>query len=210
MEADSVVVDSAEEAFAEEDSVGEALEEEAAPSGESTGESTGVESEEEADRPPRQTLLTVCEKGYGKRTDLSEYRVQGRNGSGIINIRTTERNGKVVGLKGVEDGDEIVLVTSRGLVMRMAVNGISIIGRATQGVRLIRLREGDRLVSVDRIIVEKEEEKGEESEGGEEVVRPEDPVEGQEEISGDIKDEGQTELPEGDAPPPGEVDGPVD
>jgi DNA gyrase subunit A len=115
----------------------------------------------------RRTLLTVCESGYGKRTEIVEYRLQGRNGSGIINIKTTDRNGKVVGLKAVGDADDIVLMTSQGQVMRMAVAGVRSIGRATQGVRLIKLNEGDRLVSVERVPAgEKEAGEGEAIEGG--------------------------------------------
>ncbi len=97
------------------------------------------------------TLLTVCEHGYGKRTRIAEYRLQGRNGTGIINIRTSERNGKVVGLKAVTDEDDIVLITSQGQVMRTSVAAIRAIGRATQGVRIIKLREDDGLVSVEKV-----------------------------------------------------------
>ncbi len=97
------------------------------------------------------TLLTVCENGHGKRTRIAEYRLQGRNGTGIINIRTSERNGKVVGLKAVTDEDDIVLITSQGQVMRTSVATIRAIGRATQGVRIIKLREEDRLVSVEKV-----------------------------------------------------------
>ena len=98
------------------------------------------------------TLLTVCENGYGKRTGIAEYRIQGRNGSGTINIRTSERNGKVVGLKAVTDDDDIVMITSQGQVMRMHVSDSRVIGRATQGVRMIRLSEGDTLVAVSRVV----------------------------------------------------------
>jgi DNA gyrase subunit A len=100
------------------------------------------------------TLVTVCENGYGKRTVISEYRLQGRNGHGIINIRTSDRNGKVVGLKAVTTGDDIVLITSLGQVIRMPVSSFRAIGRATQGVRLIKLKEGDRLVSVEKVAAE--------------------------------------------------------
>src|SRR6185436_14685930 len=92
-------------------------------------------------------LLTVCENGYGKRTSVSEYRRQGRGGQGLIDIRTTERNGKVVNLLGVTDQDEVMMITAAGQIVRTPASGISVIGRNTQGVRCITLNEGDRLVS---------------------------------------------------------------
>ncbi len=85
------------------------------------------------------TILTVTENGYGKRTEESEYRVQGRGGKGIIDIKTTDRNGPVVGAVQVKDDDEVMLVTSGGVLIRMGVKEISVIGRNTQGVRLITL-----------------------------------------------------------------------
>ena len=102
------------------------------------------------------TLLTVCENGYGKRTSFDEYRVQSRGGSGIINIRTTARNGKVVGMRSMRDADELMLITQNGMIVRTGMDQIRTIGRATQGVRVISLREGDRLVSVARVVAEEE------------------------------------------------------
>lgn len=102
----------------------------------------------------RATLLTVCEGGYGKRTSFREYRRQGRGGLGIINIRTTERNGRVIGLLDVLPDDELMLITSGGMVIRLPVSDLRVIGRNTQGVRLIRLDEEDRLVSVARVMKE--------------------------------------------------------
>jgi DNA gyrase subunit A len=93
------------------------------------------------------TILTVTENGYGKRTEETEYRSQGRGGKGIIDIKTTERNGKVVGLTQVKDGDEVMLVTNGGMLIRMKVNEISVIGRNTQGVRLIALENGTEKVT---------------------------------------------------------------
>jgi DNA gyrase subunit A len=93
------------------------------------------------------TLLTICENGYGKRTAVEDYRVQGRGGQGLIDIRTTERNGNVVNLLSVTDGDEVMMITADGQIVRIPAEGISVIGRNTQGVRCISLREGDRLVS---------------------------------------------------------------
>jgi DNA gyrase subunit A len=98
------------------------------------------------------TLLTVCENGYGKRTSFDEYRLQGRGGSGIINIKATKRNGCVVAMKAMRDADELMLITLQGKIVRMGLADMRIIGRATQGVRVIALREGDRLVSVARVV----------------------------------------------------------
>jgi DNA gyrase subunit A len=100
---------------------------------------------------PGMSLLTVCENGFGKRTEIDEYRLQKRGGSGVINIKTTERNGEVVALRAVTDQDELVLITAKGIMLRTAVSETREIGRATQGVRLIRLDEGDKVVSVARV-----------------------------------------------------------
>ncbi len=107
---------------------------------------------------PGMSLLTVCENGYGKRTDIEEYRLQKRGGSGIINIRATERNGDVVALRAVQDEDELMLITANGLMLRTAVSQTREIGRATQGVKLIRVENGDKVVSVARIAREEIEE----------------------------------------------------
>ncbi|MBL8723537.1 MAG: DNA gyrase subunit A [Planctomycetes bacterium] len=97
------------------------------------------------------TLLTVCENGYGKRTLVEEYRVQSRGGKGIIDIRTSDRNGKVVNLLAVNDDDEVMLISKDGQIVRTKVDGISVVGRNTQGVRCISLNGDDKLVSVARI-----------------------------------------------------------
>ncbi len=100
---------------------------------------------------PGGTLLTVTEKGYGKRTELDEYRVQSRGGLGIISIQTTARNGRVAGIAYVEDEDELMLITEQGKILRMDTKDIRPIGRATQGVRLIEIDERDRVVSLARL-----------------------------------------------------------
>ncbi len=92
------------------------------------------------------TLLTVTENGYGKRTMENEYRVQGRGGKGIIDIKTNDRNGSVVGVVQVIDSDEIMLITNKGMLIRTRVNEVSVIGRNTQGVRLITLETADEKV----------------------------------------------------------------
>ena len=106
------------------------------------------------------TLLTVAQNGYGKRTELEEYRLQSRGGVGIINIQTTDRNGKVVGIAYVHDDDELLLISQQGMILRMKAGGIRTIGRATQGVRLIEMEDGDAVVSVAKL-AEKDEENGE-------------------------------------------------
>ncbi|MCK4851249.1 MAG: DNA gyrase subunit A, partial [Phycisphaerae bacterium] len=108
---------------------------------------------------PGAGLLTVCENGYGKRTDFGEYRAQSRGGLGLINIQTSKRNGKVVALKCVRDEDELMMISSSGKMVRTPIEPIRAIGRSTQGVRLIRLDHGDKLVAVARVASETAEEK---------------------------------------------------
>jgi DNA gyrase subunit A len=105
---------------------------------------------------PGGTLLTVTEHGYGKRTEIDEYRVQSRGGVGVINIATSDRNGQVVGIAYVQDGDELLVITQQGMILRMQTNDVRAIGRATQGVRLIDIEGEDRVVSIAKL-VEKEE-----------------------------------------------------
>ena len=106
------------------------------------------------------TLLTVTEHGYGKRTEIDEYRVQSRGGVGVINIGTSDRNGKVCGIAYVQEGDELLLITEQGMILRMQANAVRAIGRATQGVRLIDIEGDDRLVSIARLV---EKDEGEEA-----------------------------------------------
>jgi DNA gyrase subunit A len=107
---------------------------------------------------PGGTILSVTEQGYGKRTELDEYRVQSRGGLGIINIQTSDRNGKVVGIAQVTDDDELMLITQQGKILRMASKDIRTIGRSTQGVRLIDIEGEDRAVSIARLAEKDEEE----------------------------------------------------
>jgi len=100
---------------------------------------------------PGATLLTVCENGYGKRSDVDDYRLINRGGKGVINMKTTERNGKVVAVKEVIDDDELIMVTREGMAIRCRVADLRIISRNTQGVRLISLQEGDKVVGVARL-----------------------------------------------------------
>ncbi len=99
----------------------------------------------------RGTVLTVTEYGFGKRTPLDVYRLQSRGGKGIIDIKTSTRNGKVVGVKVLRSDEQVMLITEKGMIIRLDTQDISTIGRNTQGVRLIQLEEGDRLVSVARL-----------------------------------------------------------
>jgi DNA gyrase subunit A len=94
------------------------------------------------------TLLTVCENGFGKRTEVAEYRKQTRGGIGLKNVQTSDRNGLVVGIACVTDHDDLLMVTEQGQIIRMPTRGMRAIGRNTQGVRLIDLAEGDRVVSI--------------------------------------------------------------
>jgi len=103
-------------------------------------------------------ILTATEKGYGKRTALDEYRAQARGGSGVISIKTSDRNGKVVGAIQVTDEDEMMLISNKGTLVRARAADVSIIGRNTQGVTLINIAKGEKLVSVAKIAETNEEE----------------------------------------------------
>ena len=98
------------------------------------------------------TLLTVCEQGYGKRTDIGEYRVQGRGGRGLIDIQTEDRNGPVVGVFITTKESQLMLTTSGGQIIRFNASGLSVIGRNTKGVRLIELAQGEKVVAVAQLI----------------------------------------------------------
>ena len=111
---------------------------------------------------PGATLLAVAERGYGKRTEMDEYRLTRRGGKGIITMKTTDKTGPVIGVRMVTDEDDIMLITDGGKVIRTPAKGISVISRNTQGVRLIDLAEGEKVVGVARL-AEKEEEEGPEA-----------------------------------------------
>src|SRR5690606_1575432 len=100
----------------------------------------------------RATLLVATEFGRGKRTAVEDYRYQGRGGQGVINFRLNEQTGKVIAIKSVLPGDELMLITRNGVITRQRINEIRVIGRNTQGVRLMALDEGDVLVDVARIV----------------------------------------------------------
>jgi len=119
---------------------------------------------------PGAALLAVSGNGYGKRTEMEEYRLTRRGGKGIITMKTTDKTGRVIGVRMVTDDDQIMLVTSGGKVIRLRVNEIRVIGRNTQGVRLIGLEEGERVASVARLA-----EREDEGEVKDEPVPPVDP-----------------------------------
>ena len=106
-------------------------------------------------------ILTVAEGGYGKRTAMDEYRLQSRGGKGVITMKTTDKTGRVIGVQLVTEEDQLMMITNIGKIIRLRIKDIRVIGRNTQGVRLIELEEGERVVSVARL-AEKEEEDEEE------------------------------------------------
>jgi DNA gyrase subunit A len=93
-------------------------------------------------------VLVLSEKGYGKRTDLDEYRITNRGGKGVKTINVTEKTGRLISIQSVSDDDDLMIINKSGITIRTAVAGIRLAGRATQGVRIINLREGDQIASV--------------------------------------------------------------
>jgi len=125
---------------------------------------------------PDSTLLVVSENGMGKRTDVDAYRLQRRGGKGVINLKTSDKTGMVVAIKSVTDDEQLMIITRQGVVNRQRVDEIRTIGRATQGVRLVTLDEGDQVMDVARVIADDEDELVEGAEGAEgaEAAEPED------------------------------------
>ncbi len=115
------------------------------------------------------SLLVVSEKGYGKRSELSDYRVQKRGGKGIITLKKTDKTGSIVALKEVIPDDELMMITRHGVIIRLPVDGIRVIGRNTQGVRVMNLDSGDTVVDVARVVKE-DETVAEEVAGGDETA----------------------------------------
>jgi DNA gyrase subunit A len=115
---------------------------------------------------PGATLLTVCEHGYGKRSAVEDYRLTNRGGKGVINIRTTERNGLVVAVKEVVDTEELIVMTREGRAIRLKVSDIRVISRNTQGVRIIDLAEGDLVTGVARLAESDDEEEPDAEDAG--------------------------------------------
>jgi DNA gyrase subunit A len=109
---------------------------------------------------PDSTLLVVAERGLGKRTDVEAYRFQHRGGSGVINLKTSAKTGQVVAVKAVQEDEQLMIITRNGVVNRQRVAEISVIGRATQGVKLVNLDEGDTVVDVARVVTDEENGEG--------------------------------------------------
>ncbi len=116
------------------------------------------------------TVLVVSENGFGKRTDFDEYRITKRGGKGVKTINITEKTGKLIAIKNVTEKDDLMIIEKSGLTIRMAVSGIKVAGRATQGVKLINIKEGDSIASLST--VEKNDEETE-NEGNSEVTENE-------------------------------------
>ena len=112
-----------------------------------------------------QTLFAVTENGYGKRTSIDEYPVQKRGGKGVISIKTTQRNGLVVSILLVEEENDLMLMTNIGKIIRMTIQGISVISRNTQGVKLMGLEAGERVVGAARLAEKVETEEDDEETG---------------------------------------------
>jgi DNA gyrase subunit A len=108
---------------------------------------------------PDDIFLSISESGYGKRTKVGKYRLQKRAGHGVINMQTTRRNGNIVGIKKANVGEEIMIMTQNGITIRLRVSSISVIGRKTQGVRLVRLDDGDKVAAIACVV---KDENGEE------------------------------------------------
>ena len=103
------------------------------------------------------SLLVVTDKGYGKRSSISDYRVTNRGGKGVITVKTGEKNGKLIAMMEVNDMDELVIITNKGMVIRQGVKAIRVMGRNTQGVRVINLKEGDSIADIAKVVVESNE-----------------------------------------------------
>jgi DNA gyrase subunit A len=103
-------------------------------------------------------LLAITENGFGKRTELEEYRHRSRAGKGVITYKITEKTGELVAIKIVKDTDDVMLITDTGVIIRMNVDEISVLGRSTQGVTLLRTNDGGKVVSVEKVVSEEDEE----------------------------------------------------
>ncbi len=143
---------------------------------------------------PKDQLLTVCENGYGKRSPVEDYRKIRRGGKGVITIKTNERNGEVVCAMKVTDEEELIVTSVNGMVIRMPVQGISVLSRATMGVRLMKLRENDKVTAVTRLLPQSEEERAVET--GRAMAACREP--GKTDLGGGEEEPGDDEEDEGD------------
>jgi DNA gyrase subunit A len=103
------------------------------------------------------SILAVTENGYGKRSSVDEYRLQRRGGKGVIAIKASERNGKIIGARQVVEDDQVMLIASSGKIIRINMQNVRVIGRNTQGVRLINLEPGEKVVAMDMVATDEEE-----------------------------------------------------
>ncbi|HEV7230114.1 MAG TPA: DNA gyrase subunit A [Bacteroidia bacterium] len=115
---------------------------------------------------PATNVLVVSEKGFGKRSDIEEYRVTNRGGKGVKTLNVTDKTGNLIAIKDVDDNDDLMIITKSGITIRLAVKDLRVIGRATQGVRLINLGDNDEIASVAKVDVDPEEQKAMENENG--------------------------------------------
>jgi DNA gyrase subunit A len=99
-------------------------------------------------------ILVVTEKGYGKRSDINDYRITHRGGKGVITVKTSDKVGKMIAMMEVVDGDELVIISTQGMVIRQSIKEIRVMGRNTQGVRVIRLKEGDTIADIAKVVPE--------------------------------------------------------
>jgi DNA gyrase subunit A len=103
------------------------------------------------------TLITVCQRGYGKRTALPDYPTKNRGGKGVITIKTTTRNGDVTGVRIVQEDDHMILISDRGKLIRIRAKDVPVLGRATQGVRVMRVEDGEHVAAIERLAEPAEE-----------------------------------------------------
>jgi DNA gyrase subunit A len=104
------------------------------------------------------SIMVVSEKGYGKRTDIGDYRITGRGGKGVKTLSITEKTGSLIAIKDVTDENDLMIITRNGIAIRMKMEDVRVMGRATQGVRLIKIRENDNIASVAKVPKVEEEE----------------------------------------------------
>ena len=99
------------------------------------------------------TILTITEKGFGKRSDLDEYRKTARGAKGVINLKISDKTGNVMTALSVDDSDSMIVTTIKGMIIRISMKGLRVMGRATQGVRIVKLKEGDKVADVVKVLV---------------------------------------------------------
>jgi len=125
------------------------------------------------------TVLVATEKGYGKRTEVLQYRTQTRGGKGVLTMRCTDKTGKMVNIMEVVDSDDLIVITDSGVLMRQPVGAIRTIGRVTQGVRLVKLDEGSNISSITRVLSEDAATKQKEEENNQLSIDATEPPQGE-------------------------------